>query len=217
MKLRSSHVLCKVADISAAVRDFTGQGFTVTWGSRPDKAHNALLWFPEGPFVELFELPARAAVLRWPVGLRYGAPAGQRIAAWARSAPGWADLALETDAQHLRAEYAELSRLDLPVSRILKGRRTNPDGSKVGYQFLAPAPAGLPFIVSSYDPPQRPAEIAHPNGAKSVARIRFGVAAQDRAGLEALIGPDPWLDVVPAEQTGVQSVELNGAQFAGGL
>src|SRR5262249_54346468 len=51
--LRCSHVLCTVDDIARAVADYTELGFTVEWGSDPRQAHNALIWFAEGPFIEL--------------------------------------------------------------------------------------------------------------------------------------------------------------------
>ncbi|MFC0623425.1 VOC family protein [Kribbella deserti] len=207
--LRCSHILCKVDDIRAVIADYTDLGFTMTWGSRPDKAHNALLWFGAGPFVEFFELPSRASALRWPVGLAFGAPAGRRIADWARPGEGWRDVALETDALDLRAEHAELKAL-MPVSRVLKGRRTRPDGQVVRYQFLAPDPVGLPFVVSSYDPPQRPAVITHPNGATGIAKVHMTVAPADRAAYDALIADDPWLVPQPGERTGVTGVELAG-------
>ncbi|WP_328995845.1 VOC family protein [Kribbella sp. NBC_01245] len=207
--LRCSHILCKVDDIQTAVSDYTELGFTMTWGSRPGKAHNALLWFGSGPFVEFFELPSRAAALRWPVGLCFGAAAGRRIADWARPGEGWRDVALETDDLDLRAAHTELKAL-MPVSRVMKGRRTRPDGQVVRYQFLAPGPAELPFVVSSYDPPQRPLDIVHANGATGIAKVHMTVAPADRAAYDAMIAGDPWLLPVPGERTGVVGVELAG-------
>ncbi|HEY0466248.1 MAG TPA: hypothetical protein VGC79_18685, partial [Polyangiaceae bacterium] len=78
------------------------------------------------------------------------------------------------------------------------------------YQFLPCQPATLPFVVSAYDPPQRPEHVAHPNGAVSVACVRMGVAAEDRVRFDALISEDRWLSREPATRTGVLAVELNG-------
>ncbi|MFJ7243056.1 VOC family protein [Kitasatospora sp. NPDC098652] len=210
--LRASHILCKVDDVRTVVADYTALGFTVEYGSDPARAHNALLWFDAGPFIEFFQLPPAAAALRWPLSAVYGRAAGRRLARWARPGEGWRDLALETDERDLTGVRTALRSARLPVSRVMRGRRTRPDGAVVRYQFLAPRPAGLPFVVSAYDPPQRPARTAHPNGARGVARVRLGVAAADRPRYDALIGADPWLAVEPAPRTGVIAVELAGLE-----
>ncbi|MFC9331199.1 VOC family protein [Kitasatospora sp. NPDC057015] len=208
--LRCSHVLCKVDDIAAVVRDYRDLGFTVEWGSAPGRAHNALLWFGSGPFIEFFELPPVFGLLRHPFGLVHGGPAGERLARWARPGEGWRDLALETDDTDLARARSALRTAGLPVSRVIRGRRTRPDGARVRYQYLASRPAGLPFVVSAYDPPQRPARVVHANGARAVARVRMGVAPADRARYAALVGEDRWLSAVPAATTGVLDVELEG-------
>ncbi|GAA1943606.1 VOC family protein [Kitasatospora viridis] len=209
--LRCSHLVHKVDDIRAAVRDLTELGFTVEYGSDPAKAHNALIWFAAGPFLEFYQLHPAARLLRGPMGLAFGRAAGQRLARWAESGEGWRDLALETDALTLDATRADLRAAGLPVSRVIKGCRTRPDGQPVRYQFLAPRPAHLPFVVSAYDPPQRPAQVTHPNGALGISTVRYGVAEADRARFAALIGPDdPWLRTEPAPRTGPLRVELAG-------
>ncbi|MBV6697772.1 VOC family protein [Kitasatospora aureofaciens] len=207
--LTCSHILCKVDDIRTAVADFAAAGFTVTWGSTPAKAHNALIWFESGPFIELFELPRRFGLLRLPFGLAYGAPAGARLARWAAPGEGWRDVALETEETDLVGAHLALQETGIPGSRVMKGRRITPDGTRVRYQFLAPRPH-LPFVVSAYDPPQRPATVTHPNGAHSITRVRFDVAERDRKAFDTLAGADPWLAAEPAARTAVRSVELAG-------
>ncbi len=207
-----SHVLCKVADIRLAVRDFEDLGFTVEWGSAPERAHNALIWFPEGPFIELFQLPPAFALLKWPLSAAHGVAAGERLARWARPGEGWRDVALETAETELAATRAGLRAAGVPVSRVMKGTRTRPDAQLVRYQFIAPRPTQLPFVVSSYDPPQRPAQITHRNGARGITTVRFGVSEADRRTFDALIGADAWLATEDALQTGVIAVEIAGLE-----
>ncbi|GAA1880359.1 VOC family protein [Streptantibioticus ferralitis] len=208
--LRTSHLVYKVDDVRALVRDFTDLGFTVEYGSDPARAHNALLWFAEGPFIEFFQLHTAFRLLRWPLGAAYGPGAGERLTRWARPGEGWRDLALETDESALHQTRTTLRAAGVPLSRVVKGRRTRPDGQLVRYQFLAPRPSRLPFVVSAYDPPQRPAHVVHPNGAHGIARVRMGVADADRRCFDALIGEDRWLAVEPAPRTGLLGVELAG-------
>ncbi|WP_234384915.1 VOC family protein [Streptomyces sp. MMG1121] len=211
--LRCSHVLCKVDDVRSVVRDYEELGFTVEYGSAPERAHNALLWFEEGPFIEFFQLPPAFRLVKWPMAAVNGRAAGDRLARWARPGEGWRDLALETDDVELVRVHAALSAGGVRVSRVMKGRRTRPDGDLVRYQFLATHPVRLPFVVSAYDPPQRPASVHHPNGARRISRVRVGVAERDRAAFDTLaahVEPDGPLAVEIAPDTGVVAVELEG-------
>ncbi|MEW2547700.1 VOC family protein [Streptomyces sp. NPDC047002] len=211
--LRCSHVLCKVDDIRSVVDDYRELGFTLEYGSAPERAHNALLWFPEGPFIEFFQLPSVFRLLKWPMAARNGVAAGERLARWARPDEGWRDLALETDDTALGRVHTTLRTSGVRVSRVMDGRRTRPDGAAVRYQFLATRPAALPFVVSAYSPPQRPTDVRHANGARRVGRVRLGVADADRAAFDSLaahLGPGGPLTVEPAAATGVLGVELDG-------
>ncbi|PJJ05985.1 glyoxalase-like protein [Streptomyces sp. 2333.5] len=211
--LSCSHVLCKVDDIRSAVRDYQELGFTVEWGSAPERAHNALLWFERGPFIEFFQLPPAFRLLKWPMSAVNGVAAGDRLARWARPGEGWRDLALETDTTALHGAHRALRTSGSRVSRVMKGRRTRPDGDRVGYQFLATRPARLPFVVSAYDPPQRPTAVRHPNGATHIRTVRLGIADHDRPAFDALAGhlsEEGPLRVEQAPHTGVIDVELAG-------
>jgi hypothetical protein len=206
--LRCGHVVCRVDDIASAVRDFSCLGFTVEWGSEPRRAHNALIWFARGPFIELLE-PPRPARLE-PIVARYGQAASERIMRWARSSEGWCDVALEANSIHLAATRAALVAAGVDLSPVLEGMRTRPDGATVRYEFLAPLPAQLPFVVSAYDPPQRPARVNHANGALEITHIRLGLSVADQRRYDVLVGEDRWLRPQMAAETGVRDVELRG-------
>ncbi|WP_019548766.1 VOC family protein [Streptomyces sulphureus] len=213
--LRTSHILCKVDDVRAVVRDYQKLGFTVEYGSAPERAHNALLWFPEGPFIEFFQLPPAFRLLKWPMSVYGGSPAGARLTRWARRGTGWCDLALETSDTRLDAARAALRAGGVRVSRAMGGKRTRPDGQLVRYQFLAASPDRLPFVVSSYDPPQRPLGIRHANGARRISAVHMEVAEADRPAFDtmthaAALPADDVLRVASGPRTRVVSVELSG-------
>ncbi|WP_010694379.1 VOC family protein [Saccharopolyspora spinosa] len=203
-------MLCRIENVQKTVGELAELGFSVAWGSAPDTAHNALVWFEEGPFLEFFTFPSALRLLRWPVAARFGRGMGDRFARWARADGGWRDVALETDDLDLTATRDRLVGSGLGVSRIFRNGRTRPDGQRVDYQFMSPRPAVLPFVVSSYDPPQRPAKITHPNGATAVWAVHYGIRPEHRADYDRLIGEDPWLRPRAATTTGVLEVELAG-------
>lgn len=212
----AGHVLVKVAALHDAVRDFRELGFTVDYATAPEKAHNAHVWFASGPFLELFELPAQAARLRPLIALRYGSAMADRVARWARTdTEGFCDLAIETDTTDLRADLRALNRAGGRLGRRIRSSRVRPDGERVRYEFAMAGPSRAPFVVSAYDPPQRPPSTAHPNGAHAVTGITLGVAAEEAAVTDAIVGPgDHLLLRKPAARTGVMSITVGGLDRA---
>jgi hypothetical protein len=220
--LKCSHILCRVSNIAEAVRNYESQGFAVQWGSAPERAMNALIWFEVGPFIELFQFPRSLRLFIPPLGLIYGRTAGKRWAYWAHNSEGWCDIALEPDeragaggtsadrVRELEAIKAAVHESGLSTSRVIHGRRTRPDGCKVKYSLFATGPIGLPFVVSAYDPPQRPDSIIHPNGAKGIAWVKMGVSEKLLPSMRVLSDGDRWLRVIPSPQTGVLEVGLAG-------
>ncbi len=206
--LRCSHIVCKVDDLHAAVEDFTDLGFTVDWGSDPTPAENALVWFASGPFIEPLRPPAVAQLEA--MAAAYGRALAQRLGRWARASEGWCDLALETGATELADAHAALQAAGVRTSPVIKGSRTRPDGQVVRYQLLSPGPATLPFVASAYDPPQRPRQVKHANGALEVTTVRLGVSAGDRPAYDALAPEDPWLRVEATGESRVISVAIRG-------
>lgn len=222
--LKCSHILCKVNNISDVVGDYEAEGFSIQWGSSPERALNALLWFEKGPFIEFFQIPKPLTFLIPPLGLIYGRAAGKRWAYWSKCSEGWCDVAMEpeertSEASHgpgadrirdLEAVKSAVNQAGISTSRMIHGRRTRPDGLKVKYSLFAPEPIGLPFVVSAYDPPQRPERIEHPNGASGVEWVKMGVADDRLHSFQFLAKEDKWLKAVSSPRTGVLEVCLSG-------
>ncbi len=223
--LKCSHISCKVNNLAEVVRDYEALGFTMQWGSSPERAMNALLWFEEGPFIEFFQVPKPFTYFSLPLGLIYGRPASQRWKHWCQAAEGWCDLALEPNddlpttseaGKEKGQDLADIKRIvkkmGIATSRVINGQRTRPDGITVKYSLFATKPVGLPFVVSAYDPPQRPLKIKHQNGATGVEWVKVGVAANQLSQFQAISAGDQWLKIEPAPQTQVLEVCLTGLE-----
>ena len=200
--LRCSHILCKVRRIDDCVRDLELAGFSVQRGG----AHNALVWFEQGPFLEFFELPGWCRPLSLPFGLRFGRSAGRRLALWAAAGEGWCDLALEPrgyrpdDPLHLGDVHQFLRTLAPGTSRIINGSRSSAGGGRVRYRFITAGDRQLPFIVSHYHPLQRPERVLHANGALAVARVDFRLPSAAHAALARMLPEDDWLHARAGER-----------------
>ncbi|WP_170233172.1 VOC family protein [Sporomusa termitida] len=209
-------------NIADTVRDYELLGFSMEWGSISAKAHNALLWFEQGPHIEFCQMPKRFSYFAFPFGLIYGKAAGRRLRHWAGPGEGWRDLALEIqrefDSEPLSAEnnHQELqlikeavNKLGISTSRIIRGKRVRPDGVTVQFSLFAPDDVGLPFVTTPILPRPQP-KITHPNGATGIEWVRIGVTEELSHHLAKLIPQDQWLKAEPAEQNGVIEVRLSG-------
>jgi hypothetical protein len=52
--MKVSHVLFKTNDLKKTIKEFEKSGFKVEYGSKK-KPHNALIYFSEGPYIEILE------------------------------------------------------------------------------------------------------------------------------------------------------------------
>ncbi|MGP3975839.1 VOC family protein [Streptomyces sp. 8N114] len=209
--LGCSHVLLRVHDLPRAVADFRAAGFEVAYATAPeDKALHAHVWFPEGPVIELLSTPRGARWLRLPVSLRFGRGAGGRMVRWARQEEGFCDLALLVDQAALIARLRELAAQGVPFGRIVRWNRRRPDGATTRFSFAYPRAGRLPFLVTPYDPPQHPAHVRHPNGARALTTVVLGVSAADLPAVRRLVGDAPGIRLEEAPTTGVRALHLAG-------
>ncbi|MEM9743774.1 MAG: VOC family protein [Pseudomonadota bacterium] len=207
----SSHVLCKVHDLHAAVDCWTRAGFVVQYGDAPERSLNALIWFEAGPFIELIvaDRVRPPAVFRYAMQLIGRGRWLQRFERWRAQPEGWCDLALESEGD-IREPLKGFKAKGLRSFGPIPGQRTPPDGETVRTQTCFPMNPGIPFLMGAYRPDPRPSSVRHPNGATAVQSIRVSVAPEDRAELAIpLADDDPWLVLEDGDYV-VQEVVLEG-------
>lgn len=176
-----SHALVRVRDLNRAVADFEKAGFQVIWGSEPARAHNALIHFQQGPFLELFD-PIRSGVAArvLPVVARLGRAAGVsslgRVDRWLQT-DGLCDFALEVSVP-LAEATPSIAERGIRLGRPLRTQRKNAEGVKLSWAIGSPKDASLPFVMDPYVPPTTILSEArtHPNGARRFGAIRIQVS-----------------------------------------
>ncbi|WP_337186911.1 VOC family protein [Phenylobacterium sp.] len=170
---RLSHILIRVADLHAAVATYRALGFTCVWGADPDRAHNALIYFEEGPFLELFTPPAPSKARDGAVSLVAGPRAAARLRRWATPGEGPIEYAVEIPDFELGASRADLRKAGIRMSRPFRGRRRRPDGIELAWWLSMPSDLELPFLMGTYRPAddQPPEARRHLNGARRVAAL----------------------------------------------
>ena len=143
--LTPSHMLVRVEDLARSVATYEAAGFTVQWGSDPGTAHNALIHFREGPFLELFDpVPADAD----PDDFHARVP--PRVRAWA-DARGLCDHALEGSTS-METILAGLAADGIETDAAFEVERTGADGVTLRWSLTLPPRLDLPFAMSPYEP-----------------------------------------------------------------
>ncbi|MEV8379014.1 VOC family protein [Kribbella sp. NPDC056861] len=205
-----SHVLVKVDDLRQAVNDYRALGFEVRYATDERRALHAHIWFPSGPIIELLASPRGARLFRLPIELRMGRGAGRRMVGWATQPEGFCSLAVEVSDEALPAVVSALGRAGVRCGRLVRWRRTRPDGEVTTFRFCYPREPDLPFLVTPYRPAQHPPEVIHPNGATAVLKVVLGVRQSDLDAVRQIVGAAPGVEFRAASRTGVLAVELAG-------
>ncbi|MDO5718742.1 MAG: VOC family protein, partial [Tissierellia bacterium] len=172
--MKLGHLQYKVEDLHRGVEQFRDLGFTVEYGSGEDKSFNAIIWFEDGPFLELFsddylksfkmKLMMRLAGMIGRKGLV------ERFKYYQTLPLGFCDLCLESKEDNLDKEN-EIIRDYFDFDK-LKGRRKTASGDKLKWDLSIPRDIKFPFLMSAYNIPQKPNKINHSNGAKGFTKVR---------------------------------------------
>ncbi|MCW3466045.1 VOC family protein [Chitinophaga nivalis] len=178
--MRLSHVLFKVRHLHTAVEKLTAAGFNVEYGTRQDKAYNAMIWLADNVFVEIYENPGLPfyvrLYMRW---FGYKAIAA-RMDKWQEVQHGWCEWSVESELADLAREEQLFTAKKVPYKTHI-GKRTNTMNQLLSWHLIFPDDYRQPFIMSAYTPDPRPAMISHPNGITAVDQIMAGEEHLDKA------------------------------------
>lgn len=182
---RLGHVLIKVTDLKKAVHDFEQLGFTVTYGSTPKKAKNAMIYFKDGSFLELFCMnfgqPINSVLKCVVKGMKFFRnPSADRYNNYIHSQEGFSDYALDSFPSSLFVENIQsLLETGLHVVGPKKMKRTNLDGINLQWSLYCPIDWKLPFFMSPYHPVVKIDEekVTHPNGSHGFLEIKVSTTS----------------------------------------
>ena len=108
--MKVSHVLFKTNNLKKTFKEFEKSGFKVEYGSKT-KPHNALIYFSEGPYIEILEKAPVSSfiklILRF-IGKSYLA---ERFTSWENAEEGFFEICLENNISNFRAEKKLLEQL----------------------------------------------------------------------------------------------------------
>lgn len=180
------HIVVAVADLEAAIKDYTDLGFTVIRGGKhPRGSHNALIGFTDGAYFEILGFYESMPEHRWWSPTQRGG--------------GLVDFCMMTD--NLQADTIALRRAGADMSDPRPGARARPDGYQV--RWVSAIPGGqhsrlVPFVIQDETPRDErvPRERVHRNGVTGVDTLT--IVTHDVAAARRLLAGvlSPGQDIV---------------------
>lgn len=174
-KMKVSHVLYKTKNLRDSVIKFQEMGFQVEFGSK-HQPHNALIYFSEGPYIELLEKAPVPAYINFILVLLGKGKVAKRFNYWKNVEEGFFGLCLENDGDDFEKEVAVLKRNNQKYF-ITKSKRTDPFDRLLRWKLLFPYEIKLPFFMTYFNIDPKPKRFIHPNGVKRIKAISFGTDA----------------------------------------
>lgn len=170
--MKVSHVLYKTNDLNESIDRFRKMGFKVDFGSKT-RAHNALIYFSEGPYIELLKkapVPSYINLILILLGKR---KVVERFRYWENVQEGFFGLCLENNQTEFKNEE------DIMIKHrqkffVTKSQRTDPLNRVLKWRLLFPFELKLPFLMTYFNVCPKPRHFIHPNGIKGIAHIVFG-------------------------------------------
>lgn len=169
--MKLSHLVYKVPNLTKAFDAFQKEGFQVEYGSK-NNPHNALIYFSEGPYIELLEgvsipFPKRAALKLMGKGKVL-----DRLDRWGNGAEGPIDLCLENYGEDFKQEALLLKKYKQSYF-ITDSKRVDPANRLLKWKLLFPDELRMPFLMTYFNINPKPQNFIHPNGVKRIKQISF--------------------------------------------
>lgn len=170
--MKVSHVLYKVNNLQDSVTKFQNMGFKVEFGSK-NKPHNALIYFSEGPYIELLNKAPVPFYISLVLKLLGKGKVAKRFKYWKSVEEGFFGLCLENYEVDFKREEDILIKHGQKYF-ITKSSRRDPLNRILKWNLLFPYELKLPFLMTYFNINPKPKNLIHPNGVKKIKRISFG-------------------------------------------
>ena len=183
-----SHVLYKVNDLNKSVNEFIKEGFHVEFGSKKNP-HNALIYFSEGPYIELIKAPPVSKFSKMLLKLMGKQKLVDRFNNWENSKPGYFEICLETYSNNFKNEIKILNRYDQKYF-LTSSKRLDPKNRLLKWKLLFPMEVNLPFFMTYFNIDPKPKNFVHPNGISKIQKVVYGLDKKFKSLLEDLCEDD---------------------------
>lgn len=173
--MKVSHVLYKTNNLEASFKEFEKLGYKVVNGSRK-KPHNALIYFSEGPYIELLEKAPVSSFLKVILRLLGKAKVVDRFNSWENSTEGFFEICLENNTTNFKKEEKILAKFEEGYF-ITNSKRIDVSNRVLKWKLLFPNQIKIPFLMTQFNINPKPKNFVHPNKIKRIKQISYSTEA----------------------------------------
>ena len=173
--MKVSHVLYKTNNLEASFKEFEKLGYKVVYGSRK-KPHNALIYFSEGPYIELLEKAPVSSFLKVILRLLGKAKVVDRFNSWENSTEGFFEICLENNTTNFKKEEKILAKFKEGYF-ITNSKRIDASNRVLKWKLLFPNQIKIPFLMTQFNINPKPKNFVHPNKIKRIKQISYSTEA----------------------------------------
>ena len=206
--MRSGQLIYKVKNLQEAVKEWEAKGFVVEYG-RKEKPNNALIYFSQGPYIELLEntgIPVIAKVIAKLFGRSKNL---ERFFYWDECEEGWQGLCIEKDSGDLDEEVNFLAKRGIKGLLLNNLKRIDTKNRELRYRCFFPHGTSFPFLMTYFSIDPKPKNFTHPNGIKEIKKIVFKISPAQAKILEDLVQDQTLVILEDENENGIVEVIFN--------
>ena len=169
--MKVSHVLFKTNDLKKTFKEFEKSGFKVEYGSKK-KPHNALIYFSEGPYIEILEKAPVSSFMKLILRLIGKGYLAERFTSWENAQEGFFEICLENNTSNFRAEKKLLKQLGEKYF-VTQSKRIDPMNRILKWKLLFPRQIKIPFLMTPFNIDPKPRNFIHPNKITRIQQVSY--------------------------------------------
>jgi len=173
--MKVGHVLFKTNNLKASFKAFEKLGFNVEYGSK-SKPHNALIYFSEGPYIELLEKAPISPFIKLILRLMGRGLLVERFNSWENAKEGFFEICLENETTNFEKEIRILNKFKEDFF-ITRSKRTDPSHRVLTWKLLFPNQIKIPFLMTKFSKNPKPSNFVHHNKIKRIKQISYSTEA----------------------------------------
>lgn len=196
-----SHILYKVNNLDLAVKEWRDKGFVVEYGKKINP-YNALIYFSEGPYIELFNNSGMPKVAKFILRVCGKGFMVDLMNKWESADEGYISICLENYEESLNNELNVYKKHQMKYFKT-RGKRTDTYNRNLEYDVAFPNNSHIPFIMTYFNIDPKPKNFVHPNGITHVEKVVYGAPRKSHDVIKELCD-DPMLELI--NDVGVKEV-----------
>lgn len=204
--MKLGHLIYKVDNIQEAVEKWQKAGFVVEYG-RAKKPYNAIIYFSEGPYIELLSNTNMPFIIRPLLKLGKGRMMIKRFETWTKQKDRWCELCIEKEPGDLKNEIEILNKYGIDGIYLKNGKRVDTKGRVLKYKCFFPNELKLPFLMSYFETDPKPKNFIHPNGIKKISKVSYRTSDKLIPVLTELLDDDNLELIADNTEYGIVDVE----------